>query len=191
MFGRYSAHIVTSIYLVVTLTYIRQGLPYYFSASMVVMGNEAGRQTWATRADGWVRDTRVLDLAFAPFTAAILNAAGLDSAHRVLDIGCGMGTLLEEVTAAGVEAVGFDIAPVMVDAARARVPAATAIQADAQTADLPAMAGGVRFDTVLSRFGVMFFDDPVAAFANIRAATGPGARLVLASWRADERDMFR
>ena len=49
---------------------------------------------------------------------------------------------------------------------------------------------GEPFDRVVSRFGVMFFDDPVAAFANIRAAVAPGAELAFACWRAEERDVF-
>jgi hypothetical protein len=78
----------------------------------------------------------------------------------------------------------------MVDAARRRVPAATVIAADAQTIDLLAAAAGEPFDRVVSRFGVMFFADPEAAFANIRAATSRGARLAFVCWRAEEAEMF-
>ena len=78
----------------------------------------------------------------------------------------------------------------MVDAARRRVPTATVVTADAQTADLLAAAPGVPFDRVVSRFGVMFFAEPEAAFANIRSATAPGARLAFVCWREGETDMF-
>ena len=154
------------------------------------MANEAMRDNWAVGADGWVRNERIFDFVLAPFTAAILGAADLGSALRVLDVGCGAGTLLDAAVKAGAEAVGIDISSAMVDAARRRVPTATVVTADAQTADLLAAAPGVPFDRVVSRFGVMFFAEPEAAFANIRSATVSGARLAFVSWREGETEMF-
>ncbi|HVE17573.1 MAG TPA: class I SAM-dependent methyltransferase [Ilumatobacteraceae bacterium] len=154
------------------------------------MANEAMRDNWTTGAEGWVRNERIFDAALSPFTAAILGAADLGSARRVLDIGCGAGTLLEAAVAVGADAVGVDISPVMVEAARRRVPTATVVTADAQTADLLAAAPGAPFDRVVSRFGVMFFAEPEAAFINIRSATAPGARLVFVCWREGEDDIF-
>ena len=154
------------------------------------MANEAMRDNWTTGAEGWVRNERIFDSALSPFTAAILGAADLSSATRVLDVGCGAGTLIESAVAAGADAVGVDISSVMVEAARRRVPTATVVTADAQTADLLAAAPGAPFDRVLSRFGVMFFADPEAAFCNIRSATEPGARLVFVCWREGENEMF-
>ena len=154
------------------------------------MANEAMRDTWAAGADGWVRNERIFDAAFRPFTEAVVGAADLGSARRVLDVGCGAGTLLEAAVAAGAECVGVDISPAMVDAARRRVPTATVLTSDAQTADLLESAPGARFDRVVSRFGVMFFADPPAAFANIRAATAPGASLAFVCWRDIESEMF-
>jgi SAM-dependent methyltransferase len=152
--------------------------------------NEAMRATWATGAAGWVDQERVFDAVLAPFTSAVLDAAQLRHARRMLDVGCGSGTLLAAGVAAGVEPVGVDISPVMVDAARRRVPAATVIEADAQTADLTAVAPGPPFDRVVSRFGVMFFDNPQAAFRNLRAAAAPGARLAFVCWREEQSAMF-
>jgi SAM-dependent methyltransferase len=154
------------------------------------MANEAMRDSWATGAEGWVLNERIFDAVFTPFTAAILGAADLGSARRVLDVGCGAGTLLDAAVAAGADAVGVDISSAMVEGARRRVPAATVVTADAQTADLLAAAPGAPFDRVVSRFGVMFFAEPSAAFANIRSATAPGARLVFVCWREGETDMF-
>jgi len=154
------------------------------------MVNEAMRDSWAAGAEGWVRNERIFDAVFTPFTAAIVGAADFGSARRVLDVGCGAGTMLEKALAAGVDAVGVDISPGMVEAASRRVPEATVVVADAQTTDLLAVAPGPPFDRVVSRFGVMFFADPTAAFANIRAATAPGARLVFVCWRESEVAMF-
>jgi len=148
------------------------------------------RDSWATGAEGWVRNERIFDAIFAPFTAAVIDAADLGSAHRVLDIGCGSGSLLAAAAEAGADAVGVDISGPMVEAAQRRVPAATVVVADAQSQDLLQLAPGQPFDRVVSRFGVMFFADPVAAFANIRAATAPGAHLVFVCWRDGEEDAF-
>lgn len=126
----------------------------------------------------------ILDHAFAPVTRAIDEAAGFGPTLRVLDVGCGSGTLLDLATSQGADAVGVDISPGMAEAARQRVPSATLVVADAQTEDLLAAAPGPSFDRVVSRFGVMFFAEPAAAFANIRRATTPDGRLAAAVWRS-------
>lgn len=154
------------------------------------MSNEAMAANWATGARGWVENERIFDAAFRLITDAIVRAADLDSARRVLDVGCGAGTLLEAAVAAGAAAVGVDISPAMTQAAQRRVPTATLVTADAQTTDLLDAAPGDPFDRVVSRFGVMFFADPVAAFANIREACAPGARLAFACWREGETNQF-
>lgn len=154
------------------------------------MTNEAMRSNWATGAEAWVRNERIFDAVFTPFTSALLDVADMASARRLLDVGCGAGTLLAAAAEAGTEAVGLDISPAMVDAARRRAPSATVLTADAQTADLLAMAPGSPFDLVVSRFGVMFFADPVQAFANIASAAAPRARLAFVCWRDDDIEMF-
>ncbi|THV30956.1 class I SAM-dependent methyltransferase [Glycomyces paridis] len=143
------------------------------------------RANWTEGAAGWVANEAVYDAVFGPVTRAILDAAAPAPGLRVLDVGCGTGTLLAATDAAGAAAVGVDISATMAEAASRRVPGATVIVEDAQTADLLAAAPGTPFDRVVSRFGVMFFDDPVAAFANLRAACAPGARLVFACWRGE------
>jgi SAM-dependent methyltransferase len=152
------------------------------------MANEAMRDNWTNWADGWVAHRELFDFELAGFAAALLDRLRPGAGDRVLDVGCGTGVLLEETVAAGGAAVGVDISPAMVDAARERVPAATVVLGDAQTDDLTGLGP---FSAVVSRFGVMFFDDPVAAFGNIRSVTQPGARLVFACWRGiEENPMF-
>src|SRR4051794_7294922 len=114
------------------------------------MANEAMRDSWAAGAQAWVLNERIFDAVFAPFTAAIVGAAGLDSARRVLDVGCGAGTLLEEAVAAGAEAVGIDISPPMVEAASRRVPKATVLAADPPTNNLLPPAPGSPLGPVVS-----------------------------------------
>ena len=151
---------------------------------------EMGRR-WAGSAAGWVEHESIFDAIFAPVTRAILEAAALAPGQRLLDVGCGTGTLLTAASAAGAIPVGVDISPDMVVAAVARIPAATVLLGDAQVMDLSVEAPGPPFDRVVSRFGVMFFADPVAAFANLRRAAADDARLVFACWRTfDENPMF-
>lgn len=154
------------------------------------MANEAQQQAWAEQGIDWVAHAAIFESVLAPFADAVVAAADLHPGARVLDIGCGSGALLARVVEAGADAVGVDISEPMVQAARDRVPAATVVLADAQTADLPAIDAGGAFDRIVSRFGVMFFDDPVAAFANIRTAAAPGARLAFVCWRDGENPMF-
>jgi SAM-dependent methyltransferase len=135
----------------------------------------------------WVRYQVQLDRQIEPLGLAAMEALAPRPGERILDIGCGCGqtslALAGRVSPGGVVA-GVDISEPMLAVARHR-PRPTpglpvTFQAvDAQTADLG--AGG--FDAAFSRFGVMFFSDPVAAFANIRGALKPGGRLAFVCWR--------
>lgn len=155
------------------------------------MANETMRQTWCESGVGWVANEQIFDAVMAPFTNALLNNAAVGADNRVLDIGCGSGTLLQHATLGlGATAVGIDISHTMVEAARRRAPEATVLLDDAQTVDFRAVAPGPPFDRVVSRFGVMFFDDPVAAFSNIRRATASGAGLTFVCWRDGDNPMF-
>ncbi len=152
------------------------------------MSNAYTRQGWSDGASGWVRNEALFDAVFTPVTAAILDAARLGPGQRALDVGCGSGTLLEAGVAAGAVMVGIDISADMVEAARHRVPQADVVLGDAQRLDLLSAAPGAPFDRVISRFGVMFFEDPAQAFANLRAATAPRAGLTFACWRGLEEN---
>lgn len=125
------------------------------------------------------------------FTAPLLESAALTGTSRVLDIGCGTGhtTRLAARAAPHGHAVGVDLSEPML--ARARLLArrdavanVTFVRGDAQVHPFPAG----RFDVAISRAGVMFFADPVAAFDNIGRALEPGGRLVfLTHSHADAR----
>jgi SAM-dependent methyltransferase len=152
------------------------------------IANTAQAEHWNT-GEGvahWIRNQARYDRMHAPFTAMILGAASLQPGGNVLDVGCGCGgtTLAAARLVAPGQAVGLDLSGPMLARARADAEAAGLgnllfLQGDAQVHELePA-----RFDVVLSRFGVMFFTDPVAAFANIRSATRPGGRLVFVCWQ--------
>ena len=104
----------------------------------------------------------------------------------VLDVGCGCGgtTLAAARLVAPGEAVGLDLSGPMLARARADAEAAGLGNAAFRQGDAQVHAlEPARFDAVMSRFGVMFFADPVAAFENIRSATRPGGRLVFVCWQ--------
>jgi len=153
---------------------------------MTETANAAMSDYWnAGAGETWARYQDQLDRQLASLGAEAMRALPLTSGCRVLDIGCGCGdTTLALAAAVGPagSVVGVDISRPMLDVARARAaatPAAEFVEADAQTADL----GQGGFDAAFSRFGVMFFSDPPAAFANIRKALKPGAPLAFVCWR--------
>ena len=142
----------------------------------------------------WAANLARLDLMLEDFGNAAIAAANAQPGELVLDAGCGSGTssfaLARQVAPDG-HILGLDISGQLVEIARAAAPANAPVEfccADAATAPLP--AGG--FDLLFSRFGVMFFDDPVAAFTHMRRALKPGGRLAFVCWRgAQENDWVR
>ncbi len=138
----------------------------------------------------WVEHQERLDALVGPFGRLSIDAGAPAAGEWVLDAGCGTGaTILELAERAGPagHVMGIDISEVMLDRARSRVAGAglgtvELVRADAQVAALPAEA----FHLVHSRFGVMFFSDPVAAFANLRSALRPEGRLAFVCWRAPD-----
>ena len=134
----------------------------------------------------WLTNQTRYDRMNEPFAALILAAAGLVPGHRVLDVGCGCGgtTLAAAAIIAPGQAVGLDLSGPMLARARASAEAAGLRNAVFQQGDAQVhLLEPARFDAVISRFGTMFFADPVAAFANIRSATRPGGRLTFACWQ--------
>lgn len=135
----------------------------------------------------WVRYQDRLDRMLAPFGEAVVKAAAIRPGERILDVGCGCGaTTLDAAALAGPSGrvLGVDISLPMVARARERGAAlgldAAFSVADASLHDFDAGA----FDLLISRFGVMFFDEPAAAFANLHAALAKSGRLAFVCWRA-------
>jgi SAM-dependent methyltransferase len=151
--------------------------------------NAAQIELWNTSSgESWVLFQDDLDRLVQPLGRVAMEALAPAEGETVLDIGCGCGqtsvALAETVGQTGM-ILGVDVSAPMLEAAgkRPRSPQAAPIQferMDAQTGDL----GRGRFDAAFSRFGVMFFESPVLAFANIRAALKPGGRLAFVCWRA-------
>ncbi|PVY77804.1 ubiquinone/menaquinone biosynthesis C-methylase UbiE [Cupriavidus alkaliphilus] len=142
----------------------------------------------------WVANQARLDAMVAVFGQAAIEAAAPATGERVLDIGCGAGAsslALAARVGAGGQVLGVDISEPLIGRARAlaqRDTPALFQVADASSAELPEAA----FDILFSRFGVMFFDDPIAAFAHMRRALRPGGRVAFVCWRgAAENDWVR
>lgn len=148
------------------------------------MPNELMREQWSKHSGpAWVDHHDLFERVYEPFNDAAAAALGPLSGLTVLDVGCGTGSLCETVIDRGGAAVGVDISDTMIAGARELVPAARFEVADAQVDRLGDFAPG-GFDAVTSRFGMMFFDDSVAAFANIRAAAKPNAPMSFVCWRS-------
>lgn len=122
-----------------------------------------------------------------PISDELFAAATLQPGETLLDVGVGTGPSTNRAASAvgpSGRVVGTDISPVMIEAARSTaVPGVEWLVADAQTYDF----GEGTFDAVISRFGVMFFPDPVAAFANLGRATRAGGRLAMAVWQTRDK----
>ena len=131
----------------------------------------------------WLGAYDRIQRGIAGFSDVVLAAARAQPGEHVLDVGCGTGGTTAELAKAVGErghVLGVDISEPLIGAARAQHLAnATFEVGDAATYSF----GANVFDLVFSRFGVMFFGDPVAAFKNIRRAKKPAGRLVFLCWR--------
>ena len=144
----------------------------------------------ATRA--WAEEFAWIDRLFSGVTQAALTAAEPQPGERAIDIGCGSGSTVLEL-AARVGATGYvlgaDISQQSVEQANARIAAAGLRQAQATVADVSTHEFAPdSFDLAFSRFGVMFFADPAAAFANLRKGMKRGGRLSLAVFRTPQEN---
>jgi SAM-dependent methyltransferase len=142
----------------------------------------------------WVEMQATLDAMLQPFGTLLIEHALNDETRSVLDIGCGAGwTTFAAARRVGQSGacVGVDVSAPLIDQATKRLrderlDNVSFVRADAQTHAFEPH----RFDAVISRFGVMFFDDPVAAFANIKRAARPGGTLAFVAWRSPAENPF-
>jgi SAM-dependent methyltransferase len=157
---------------------------------MASVVNQRSPEEWTgDRVARWLRQSAGLERQLSPASEVLLAAARLLPGESVLDVGCGTGPTTYaaalEVGATG-HVTGLDVSPEMLAAAastphpdRLRRAPIDWIEADAVTWN---PADG-RYDAIISRFGVMFFSDPLAAFANLALAARSGGRLAMAVWQ--------
>jgi SAM-dependent methyltransferase len=136
-----------------------------------------------------VAEQEQTDAQVGPLGQAAMDVARPTAGQRVLDVGCGAGQSTLQLAAmvgpAG-RVVGVDISKPLLEHARTRVAQAGVGNIELVLGDAAAVPLPGPFDFVFSRFGVMFFDDPVRAFSNVAQACAPGARLCFVCWQAIE-----
>ena len=153
--------------------------PEQINADQLAFWNGPGSHTWVARQEH-------TDITLAPVTEALLAFATPHTGERVLDIGCGCGaTTLEFARAVGPtgRVAALDISGPMLAEGRARAKTAGITNVAWQQVDAATAALGP-YDLLTSAFGLMFFGDPVGAFANMRGAARAGARMAFVCWRA-------
>ncbi len=153
-------------------------LPAAENAKEIAYWNGPAGQRWMQRQED-------LDALLAPVLDVLLQRAAPAPGERVIDVGCGCGdstlALAPRVQPGG-RVLGIDVAAAMLERARERaagLPGITLALADATTEVFEPQAA----DLLCSRFGVMFFADPVASFANLRRGLRPGGRVAFSCWR--------
>jgi SAM-dependent methyltransferase len=145
---------------------------------VVYWGGPAGQR--------WMERQETLDVVLEPIQAILLERAAVAAGERVIDIGCGCGAssiaLAQRVGPTG-RVTALDISPPMLGRARERAPAGLPLEFVLADATVHAFEPGAA-DLLVSRFGVMFFADPVLSFRNMRKGLRPGGRVAFACWRA-------
>ncbi len=153
-----------------------------------VTGPNAEQITYWNEQGGprWVRLQESLDQQLSPFGHLVMDRLAIGNGERILDVGCGCGEtsleLARRVGATG-KVLGVDISTIMLEHAAERgksVPNVQFMVADAQTHPFAPAS----FEAIFSRFGVMFFKDPRAAFTNLARALVPGGRVGFHCWKA-------
>jgi SAM-dependent methyltransferase len=150
------------------------------------MPDTSAADEWAgARGQKWGAQLARMEATLSPIDEPLIGALGLNRPFRIADCGCGGGgTTLHILRRAPAGSVvhGFDISPALIESAQARIPP-----------DQPALAFAVAdmavqppppqlYDRLVSRFAVMFYDYPAAAFANLAGWLAPGGRFAFAVW---------
>lgn len=154
----------------------------------MTFANTEQAEFWASRAPSWISLESHHDQIIGEAGLLAMDRLEPEPGQHIVDLGCGTGqTTVELARRVGPDGsvVGFDIATAMLERARENAAAAgvgnvSFEHADVQSSDI----GNGRFDGAFSRFGVMFFADPVRAFTNVKRALKPGGRLSFACWQA-------
>lgn len=152
---------------------------------VAAMNENPAASDWAAgRGEKWLTHLSGLEAMLAPVDDPLIGALQLDAPYRIADVGCGGGGTTQAIARraqAGSAVHGFDISPALIDAARGRAAsdecAITFSLLDVATAPAPDP-----YDRLVSRFGIMFYDDPPAAFANLAHWLSPGCRFAFAAW---------
>lgn len=147
--------------------------------------NPASSDWAAARGEKWRAQLSGMETMLTPVDEPLIRALRLDAPWRIADIGCGGGGTSLEIqrrAPAGSVVHGFDISPALIETARARKRSDERTIAFARKDVATASAPEELYDRLVSRFGIMFYDDPPAAFANLARWLAPGGRFAFAVW---------
>ncbi len=155
------------------------------------MSNQEQIDYWNGEAgERWAKDDDTMARLLGPISEALLDHAPLAGCKQALDVGCGGGSqslMLAQRLGNDATVLGVDISGPMLEVARRKAEGPADDRAELEFLEADASAPQTfppgSFDLLFSRFGVMFFDDPVSAFTNMRAALQPGGKLAFCCWQ--------
>ncbi len=148
------------------------------------MSNQEQIDYWNGHAGNtWVDSQERMDKMLAPLTSPLIEHAVAAKGERIIDVGCGCGDTSLQLASTGAQVLGIDISEPMLERARARAQLNGQANAEFSTADAASTPLSADHDLIFSRFGVMFFSDPTAAFSNLRNGLNAGGRLCFLCWQ--------
>ena len=162
--------------------------------SIAAVGPNADMTSYWSEQTGpkWVELQELLDVQIAPLGLAAMERSHVGAGERVVDVGCGCGQTslqLAELVGGEGSVLGIDVSTPMLERARSRAARQGLHQVRFENADAQTFAFEPEsVDVVYSRFGIMFFADPVAAFANLRRALRRGGRASFVCWQPVQRN---
>ena len=155
------------------------------NAEQIGHWNEAMGKTWAMLHDR-------LDRQMSPIGREAMRRAGLRTGDAVLDVGCGCGETTLEIAGrvSPGQVIGLDASAMLLDIARDSASSKGVANASFEQGDGQVWQAPQPVDVLFSRFGVMFFEDPAAAFTNLRRSLKPGGRLAFSCWRQPKENLW-
>jgi len=147
-------------------------------------GNQEQIDYWNGNAGStWVDAQERMDKMLAPLTSPLIEQAAAGAGERIIDVGCGCGDTSLQLAAKGASVLGLDISEPMLARARARAQLTNQANVEFTTTDAASAPLSADHDLIFSRFGVMFFSDPTAAFSNLHSGLSDKGRLCFLCWQ--------